>query len=129
MKIKLIGNSITIITDIKLNDIELLEKRNPEALVLKDEDGNNIFRIAKGDNTKGECIGKYGATFSSKNAEGYAVFSGVFANSEECVTEEEVIECFGSAIDKIALIKQQIEDEVAIIRVNDELIKEMIEVE
>lgn len=70
MKIKILGTTATIKSDIKIKDIELLEKFKPEALVLKNEKGNEVFRVAYGEGISNN----HGITFN-ENIKGYAGIS------------------------------------------------------
>ena len=60
-KVKTVGQAIVVVSDVKLEDIEKVEKYRPEALVLKGgEDGKEeIFRIGTGAGK----INTYGASF------------------------------------------------------------------
>lgn len=70
MRIKILGTTATIKSDIKVKDIELLEQFKPEALVLKNEKGNEVFRVAYGEGVSSD----YGITFN-ENIKGYAGIS------------------------------------------------------
>lgn len=70
MKIKILGTTATIKSDIKVKDIELLEQFKPEALVLKNEKGNEVFRVTYGEGTSSN----FGITFN-ENIKGYAGIS------------------------------------------------------
>lgn len=70
MKIKILGTTATIKSDIKVKDIELLKKFKPEALVLKNEKGNEVFRVSYGEGVSNN----YGITFN-ENIKGYAGIS------------------------------------------------------
>lgn len=50
MKITVNGNALVLTSETKMEDIELLKKVNPDALKLKDKDGNEIFAIGAGTN-------------------------------------------------------------------------------
>ena len=129
MKVKVIGNNVTIISDIMFDDIVKLEQRNPDALVFKGDDGEAIFRISTTNPTM-ESINKFGVAFASKNVEGKAVISvNVDRNDDEELTKETIIKLFGTAIDNLSVMEQLINDASVIIDANDAIIEEMIEFE
>lgn len=129
MKVKVIGNNVTIISDIMFDDIVKLEQRNPDALVFKGDDGEAIFRISTTNPTM-ESINKFGVAFASKNVEGKAVISvSVDRNDDEELTKETIIKLFGTAIDNLSVMEQLINDASVIIDANDAIIEEMIEFE
>lgn len=129
MKVKVIGNNVTIISDIMFDDIVKLEQRNPDALVFKGDDGEAIFRISTTNPTM-ESINKFGVAFASKNVEGKAVISvNVDRNDDEELTKETIIKLFGTAIDNLSVMEQLINDASVIIDANDAIIEVMIEFE
>ena len=68
-KIKVMTGVTQLDSEIKYDDIERLQRTHEEALVMKDEKNNEIFRIGVGE----PSVSKYGIVFSAKNAEGNAV--------------------------------------------------------
>lgn len=129
MKVKVIGNNVTIISDIMFDDIVKLEQRNPDALVMKDDDGEAVFRVST-TNPMMESINKFGVAFASKNVEGKATISvSVDRNDDEELTKETIIKLFGTAIDNLNVMEQLINDASVIIDANDAIIEEMIEFE
>lgn len=62
MKIKIIGDSFTVTSDLKKADVQLLAKVNPNVLKVKDDNGNDLFKVAY---TEGcPSITNYGISFS-----------------------------------------------------------------
>ena len=68
-KITVNGDALTIATNITVEQYEKVMNFNPELLKLKDEEGNEFFRVAYTPGTKGECS-KYGITLTSSTPEG-----------------------------------------------------------
>lgn len=68
-KITANGDALTITTNITVEQYEKVMNFNPELLKLKDEDGNEFFRVAYTPSVKGECS-KYGIAFPSSTPEG-----------------------------------------------------------
>lgn len=59
---------------IKKEDLELVKKYRPDALKIKDSDGNDIFGMSF---VAGKpCISKNGVTFGAVNADGFAIVTG-----------------------------------------------------
>ena len=87
MKITIMANTYALTSTIKVGDIELLKKRNPGALKIKDEDGNDVFAISYAED-KG-CVSNYGVTFGAKarGNSGAAMLIGTIPSSAK--TNEE----------------------------------------
>lgn len=99
MKVTITGNACVLTSTIKVEDIKLVKKYKPEALQVKDDKGNEVFRIAY---TEGKgSIAPFGITFGNKSLDGngFAQVSGIF---EGGVNEENVKEV---AADTIAPIQ------------------------
>ena len=60
-KITIVGDAVVITSAAKLEDLELVQKYRPEALVLKDEEGNEVFAVGVG----GSSINNWGVEFNS----------------------------------------------------------------
>ena len=67
-KIKVMGDTVQICSNLTVDVIEKANFYKPEALKLKDEQGNEYFGIGMGDAHYGE----HGVVFSSKDHEGKA---------------------------------------------------------
>ena len=63
MKISVNGNALVLTSDIKAEGIALIKKVNPNALTLKDKDGNDVFSVGYGANGG---VNKNGVTFNGK---------------------------------------------------------------
>ena len=63
-KAKVLGDALVITSTQKLEDLKMILKYRPEALVLKDEDGDEYFRVGVSDNSG--IIGTYGAEFGGE---------------------------------------------------------------
>ena len=68
-KITANGDALTITTNITVEQYEKVMNFNPELLKLKDEEGNELFRVAYSPFTKGDCS-KYGITLASSTPDG-----------------------------------------------------------
>ena len=72
-KITLNATTFDLISTLSLDDIKLLEKQNPDALAIKDKDGDVQF-IVKTGGTMGS-ISQYGIVFANKTRDGKAVLT------------------------------------------------------
>ena len=68
-KITVNGDALTIATNITVEQYEKVMNYSPDLLKLKDEEGNEFFRVAYTPFVKGECS-KYGITLTSSTPEG-----------------------------------------------------------
>lgn len=90
-KIVVAGEAVVITSTMRLDELRTIKKYRPEALCLKDEEGEPIFCI--GVTTGAGAIGKYGAEFG---AEGHGdepkacitmVCPGISGDVKEAVSE------------------------------------------
>ena len=72
-KITLNATTFDLISTLSLDDIKLLEKQNPDALAIKDKDGDIQFVVKTG-GTMGS-ISQYGIVFANKTRDGKAVLT------------------------------------------------------
>ena len=72
-KITLNATTFDLISTLSLDDIKLLEKQNPDALAIKDKDGDIQFVVKTG-NELGS-ISQYGIVFANKTRDGKAVLT------------------------------------------------------
>lgn len=80
MKITISGDAYVLASEIKAEDIELLKKYDPEALKIKDKDGNDKFTVAYAEGKSGiqKFTGSAGVTFGGKTRDdaGNATITG-----------------------------------------------------
>ena len=72
-KITLNATTFDLISALSLDDIKLLEKQNPDALAIKDKDGDIQFVVKTG-GAMGS-ISQYGIVFANKTRDGKAVLT------------------------------------------------------
>ena len=96
MQIKIMANTYALTSAIKVGDIELLKKRNPAALKIKDKDGNDVFAVSYAEGK--DSVSAYGITFGAKARDnsGAAVLTGTIpatakTNEEAKAYVEEVL--------------------------------------
>lgn len=70
MQIKFLRDAQTfvIVADITKEDVEILKKNAPDALKIKDDEGNEVFAINYVEGTK--SLAKFGVTFGSVTTDG-----------------------------------------------------------
>lgn len=68
MTIKSIGKALVITSSIKMEELKLLKKADPNALTRTDKDGNELYKIAIGP----ASFSKYGISFDSTDKDGNA---------------------------------------------------------
>lgn len=129
MKITITANTYSITSDIKVEDIKLLEKYNPNALKLFKEDGEERFRISYNPNVK-SCISTFGITFGAKtlNGDAKAAITGTLPNeiTAEAAAKEYVAEQLGSAFKDLKELEEKIPEAVATIKENKKTIIDAI---
>ncbi len=96
-RIRIAGNALIITSKVKFDTIKKLEKYNNDALVLCEQDNDEIkevFRISTGNSSS---ISKYGVTFMEADKNGYAVATILFPENVKD-KKEYVKDNFGTAL-------------------------------
>ena len=110
-KITANGDALTISTNITVEQYEKVMNFNQDLLKLKNEEGNEFFRVAYLPFTKGDCS-KYGITFSSSTPDGKMflttknVVVGTHTNYEE--ERKMIIEKYARIINNINTVEAAI---------------------
>lgn len=108
-KLKLIGDVVVIQSEKKFSDYELVGKYKPEALILRNENGDAEFAVSVRENA-GE-ITPYSVTFDSmtRDEEGYALISipvsGIPRDLDADKTKEFICDKFYNTIANIGKIE------------------------
>lgn len=68
MKLSLMSGAYTLNSELTVDDITLLKKYNPDALSIKDGDGNTVFGVGYSEGNP--SIAPFGVTFGMKSFEG-----------------------------------------------------------
>ena len=110
-KITANGDALTITTNITVEQYEKVMNFNPDLLKLKDEEGNELFRVAYTPFVKGDCS-KYGITFSSSTPDGkmFLTTENVIIGMHTSYEEEKkmIIEKYARIINNINIIEATI---------------------
>lgn len=127
-KIIIAGDAMVIESAAKLEDIKTLEKHNPKALALYEEDGKTeAFKVGT---TKGEgCINAFGASFGSvsKNGSGKAIITMKIpadVTDAKAYAEDTV----GTAIISLNAVEAQFETALAKVAQDKTAVRECISV-
>lgn len=96
--IKTVHKAAVISTDLSVQNIKKLEAINPDALEIKTERGDVLFKVATGTH---ESISKYGVVFANDSK------ISVLVSSEEKLDRERVSEIFGSTILQLSRVEEQ----------------------
>ena len=108
-KIKIVGNALTLISDIRAEDLNRVLRVNPKAGILYNEDNEEVFRISMG------CSGsmsRYGIVFDSMNSDGNAYITIAPVDRTDA-TPEDVAETYLPIIDKLTKLEAKMAGEVA----------------
>ena len=102
---------------IKKADLELVKKYRPDALKIKDKDGNDIFGMSF---VAGKsCVAKNGITFGGVNADGFAIVTGDVPEKLPEGTPsaaEYVADVVGAALAHVNALEKQIPEIVTAIK-------------
>lgn len=67
-------NKYVLTSTLKKEDIDLVKKYRPEALKIKDSEGNDVFAMSYSEGKSG--VSKFGITFGGTGKTGYAIVVG-----------------------------------------------------
>ena len=106
-KITVAGQAVVIASTLKLEDIKLLEKYRPEALVLTDEEKEPVFKIGT---TYGVgTIGTYGASFSDESNDDQKLATiTLLYEGETDNLKESIVDSIGGALLKLNKLERML---------------------
>ena len=97
-RINVVGNAIVLSSELKLEDIKKAEKYRPDALVMKDEDGVEVFKVSVG---KYPSANEFGITFNGEthgDNGGNATCTWLVDDGIGEDTKETIADLYGSAM-------------------------------
>ena len=100
-KIVMNATTVDLISALTIDNITLLSKMNPDALCLKDKDGDTKFKVMTAIT---DCIGQYGIAFKDKDRNGHAVITFSYK------TDLPQNELFDAIFDKVGRAKVQLDE-------------------
>lgn len=104
-KVKIVRNVAFIESAVSLADLKNLAKHRPAALILKDEDKNELYKLAIG--TGDGSIGKFGAVYGSQADAAKPAAITVHIPDDVKDAKAYVAEVYGGALLKINQIEKQ----------------------
>jgi len=126
-RIKIIGNAFVLTSTLKFDCIKKLEKLNPNALCLSEQQGDEIIELFRIGTGKAGAVSKYGITFATQNKEGYATVTALIP--DDVTNKKDFIK---DAYAKTLFLLKDLEDcvkvsEAEIDKIYEELDKEIEE--
>lgn len=121
-KLALQANCLTLTTEMKLSAIKECEAYAPEALCIRDEEGNKVFSVCS---SVADSISPYGICFASATVvDGYACMSeAVKAGATMDEVVENALVNYDKHLNNLAVIEKQVNAKVAEIAARREAIK------
>ena len=104
-KIAVAGDAVVIVSSMKLEDLKKIQASKPDALVLKDKDGNQEFAVSTG--CHGEA-GKYGVIFNAESNDGSGLACVTVARpalAEDETIEDAIVDAYGAAITQLNAVE------------------------
>ena len=100
MKVKVLKDLglLVIESDLTIDQITKLEKHQPEALILRDENNSMMFRVGVDKNAE---LGNVGILFNKETTQGYAALV-----IEEKGTKIEIAEKYSVVLDNLIAVEQ-----------------------
>lgn len=110
MQVKIMANTYALTSAIKVEDIELLKDRQPSALKITDEEGNEVFAVSYAEGKS--CVTNFGITFGAKARDnsGAAVLTGIIPATAKTNDEAKayVEQTLHQAIAYLTLLEERI---------------------
>lgn len=109
MKITVTGDAFVVKSSLKAADIELVKKYAPDALAIKDKDGNDLFTMNYKEGAG--SIASFGVTFGGKtrDEEALATYTGTIPTSVKDA-KEYVAEKVGAAAPYIEQLEKSVKE-------------------
>ena len=112
MKLTITADAYALTSTIKVNDLELLKKYNPDALNVKDKDNKVVFAVSYSEGKP--SVAAFGITFGGKTRDenGYATITGTIPSDLRTAeaAKEFVAEKFGGVVAYLEQLEKSITD-------------------
>ena len=118
-KIKVLGDAIQLSTTITGEEMKKVQRHAPDALKLKDADGNETFAIGRG----AAHYSEYGITFCNEDFEGKLYLTTnnpVTEHTDKAAEKERIIERFAPILSKLREIEKAVNDATAAVNALEE---------
>ncbi len=114
-KLKTLHKAAVISTELAINDIKKVEALNPDALAIKNADGEVIFKVGVG---KEESVSRFGVVFA-----GDSKISVLLGNPVDRATIEEK---FGATLLRLSEVERQVSEYLETVDTN---LSDLIEID
>jgi hypothetical protein len=105
-KIKTVHKAAVISTDLSVKDIKKLEAINPDALCIKKDNDETLFKVGVGSQ---ESMSRYGIVFAGDSK------ISVVVDTEKKLDRETVSEIFGATLLQLSRVEEQANEALAAI--------------
>ena len=128
LNVKILGSNAVVTTPIAFSDLEKVARLKPDLFTIKDENGKEVYKFAVNPEGK-SALSKYGATFATRNTEGFAELN--IAIDESIAPEDRVNfikEEFGYNILTLSEAVEVLQDAITAFSADLEMFEQNIEV-
>ena len=126
-KVNVLGDVMQIKSDLTAAELERIEAFAPEMLKLKDEEGNEVFGISRGN----AFYSKYGICFCSEDAEGKLFMSTDNPIREHTDAEKEkeaIVKELAPILNKLKAVEAQIKNASEVLAAIETDVRESVEI-
>lgn len=134
-KIVIVGNAVVVTSSLKFDDIVTVAKYRPEALILRDEEKHDIFRIEavvksveSDEDTPTGFLNSYGAEFCGKTRDDDGLATLTMSIGNEQNIKDVVAETLGTAIIRLNELENQVAEVIGEINADISAVYDSIEV-
>ena len=130
MNIKVLKHTMSLTSSIALEDLKLVQAMRPDALKIKDEDGNDVFVVAikkTGDGGVNKCSVDFAP---EADAGGHATLAVTLPDDDTVKTDVKtyISDHFGAALNHLKTIEARLPAVVADVRAEREILANAIDV-
>lgn len=123
------GDSVSVISTLKLEDIKTVLKYRPEALSVYEGEGKEKSLVFTAKVGSTPTMGTYGVVFTSETSEGNAVMTEIFSGQSAATIKDAVAEKYGVGILNLRKLELVVPEVLEEIKAQREEIKSSIEVQ
>jgi hypothetical protein len=122
-KIAIAGDRVVVTSSVTLENLKLVEKHRPDALRLKDDDGNTTFALGVGSNS----INSNGVSYAkvTYDEDGFATATTVIPEGVED-PKDYIVDTFGPTLEKLNQIEGTLPDIIDEINLARDTVRESI---
>lgn len=105
---------LTVLSSIKVEDIALLGKYAPDALCIKNDNGDEVFGVSYAEGHP--SVSEFGVTFGATSADGHAKVVFDLPEIEDAKLRDAVADTVAPAFENLGKIEAQVEAAVNAVR-------------